>query len=149
MADVEFLPDISGSHQQSEPMPQNESNAINGYIDQIVKARWLAMGLSQTDLAEVLGLSCAELQKEDNGTDGAAHRLQLADLLNVPVDFFRRPAGETRQEDPDLVSIEPFGSLQTLLALRLLRAFHKLSDQGAREMLVQLAEQIVKRQADR
>jgi transcriptional regulator with XRE-family HTH domain len=130
-------------------MPQKESNAIDGYIDQIVKARWLAMGLSQTDLAEVLGLTCAQMQKDDQGPDGAAHRLQLADVLNIPVDFFHRPAGETRQEDPDFFSIEPLGSLQTLLALRLLRAFHELTDQGAREMLVQLAEQIVKRQADR
>jgi transcriptional regulator with XRE-family HTH domain len=128
-------------------MTQEESNAVDGYIDQIVKARWLAMGLSQTDLAEVLGLSCAQVQKDDNGPNGAGHHLQLADALNLPVDFFR-PAGET-QEDPDLSSIEPFGSLQTLLALRLLRAFHELTDQAAKEVLVQLAEQIVKRQTDR
>jgi hypothetical protein len=129
-------------------MTPEESNAIDGHIDQIVKARWLAMGLSQTDLAEVLGLTCAQMQKDDKGPNGADHHLQLADALNVPVDFFRRAAGETR-EDPDLSSIEPFGSLQTLLALRLLRAFHELTDQAAKQMLVQLAEQIVKRQTDR
>jgi hypothetical protein len=129
-------------------MTQEESDAVDGHIDQIVKARWLAMGLSQTDLAEVLGLASAQMQKDDKGPNGAGRHLQLADALQVRVDFFRRPAGETGQEDPDLSSIEPFGSLQTLLALRLLRAFHELTDQAAKEMLVQLAEQIVKRQTD-
>jgi transcriptional regulator with XRE-family HTH domain len=129
-------------------MTPEESNAIDGQIDQIVKARWLAMGLSQTDLAEVLGLTCTQMQKDEKGPNGANH-LQLADALNVPVDFFRRPAGAISQQEPDLASLEPFGSLQTLLALRLLRAFHELTDQAAKEMLVQLAEQIVKRQADR
>lgn len=128
-------------------MTQKETNAVDGHIDQIVKARWLAMGLSQTDLAEVLGLTCAQMQKDDNGPNGAGHHLQLADALNVPFDFFRCPAGESRQDD--LSSIEPFGPLQTLLALRLLRAFHELTDHAAKEMLVQLAEQIVKRQTDR
>jgi hypothetical protein len=31
------------------------SNSTEGPIDQLVKARWLALGLSQNDLAEVLG----------------------------------------------------------------------------------------------
>ncbi|HEV7880471.1 hypothetical protein [Bradyrhizobium sp.] len=125
-------------------MTQEKSNAIDAQIDQIVKARWLAIGLSQSDLAEVLGLTCA---KEDKAPNGVVHHLQLADAFN-PVDFFRRLAGET-EEDQDLSSIEPFSPLQTLLALRLLRAFHELTDHAAKEMLVQLAEQIVKRQTDR
>ena len=31
------------------------SKSTDGQIDQLVKARWLALGLSQYDLAEVLG----------------------------------------------------------------------------------------------
>ena len=31
-----------------------KGGGIDGPIDQLVKARWLAIGLSQTDLAEVL-----------------------------------------------------------------------------------------------
>ncbi len=31
------------------------SKSTDGQIDQLVKARWLALGLSQNDLAEVLG----------------------------------------------------------------------------------------------
>ena len=31
------------------------SKSTDGQIDQLVKARWLALGLSQDDLAEVLG----------------------------------------------------------------------------------------------
>ncbi len=128
-------------------MTQKESNAIDGHIDQIVKARWLAIGLSQADLAEVLGLAFAAVQKEDRAPNGAARHLHLVEAGDVPNGLDRQNADPT-QEDPDSSS-EPFNSLQTLLALRLLRAFHELTDQGAKEVLVQLAEQIVKRQIDR
>ena len=40
-------------------------------------------------------------------------------------------------------------SLQAMLDLRLLRAFRQLRDLRTKRTLVQLAEQLVKRQADR
>jgi ribosome-binding protein aMBF1 (putative translation factor) len=36
---------------------------IDGPLDQLVKARWLAIGLSQTDLAEVLGAASSQTQR--------------------------------------------------------------------------------------
>jgi transcriptional regulator with XRE-family HTH domain len=127
-------------------MTQQESNVIDGHIDEIVKAKWLAMGLSQSDLAEVLG----QIQNDDKASNGtsAGRLMQIAEALNVPVTFFHRQPGTTGQEERDLSSIAPLDSLQSLLALRLLQAFHELTDQGAREVLVQLAEQIVKRQVN-
>ena len=127
-------------------MTQKEENAIDGQIDQIIKARWLAIGLSETDLAEVLGL--ASHQDDDNGANetGAGRLVQIAEALDVPVDvLFHRP-GKTQQNDRELSSLSPFTPLQSLLALRLLRAFHALTDQGTKEVVVQLAEQMVKRQ---
>ena len=128
-------------------MTQKEGNATDdGQIDQIIKARWLAIGLSETDLAEVLGL--ASRQNDDNGANetGTERLVQIAAALDVPVDvLFHRP-GKTQQNGWELSSLSPFTPLQSLLALRLLRAFHALTDQGAKEVVVQLAEQIVKRQ---
>jgi hypothetical protein len=124
-----------------------ESDALDGHIDQAVKARWLAIGLSQTDLAEVLGL--AQVQKGDNGSNGAGagHLTQVAEALELSAGS-RRPNGGAR---PGLhySPAEPGNSLQALLALRLLRAFHELNDQSMREVVVQLAEQMVKRQVSR
>jgi transcriptional regulator with XRE-family HTH domain len=124
------------------------NNATDGHIDQLVKARWLAIGLSQSDLAEVLDAAFKQTHREGNGSNdsGAGRLLQVAEALDIPLDFFRSHAVRTRQEEPDLSSDETFSSL---LELRLLRAFHELRDHRTRQMLVHLAEQIVKRQASR
>jgi len=122
---------------------------IDGPLDQLVKARWLAIGLSLTDLAEVLGAASSQAQKDDSGAHGADTRrlMQVAEELDIPMDFFHSPALGAGPNGSDH-SAEPRGSLQSLLELRLLRAFHELRDHRTKRMLIRLAEQIVRRQAD-
>jgi hypothetical protein len=121
-------------------MSQEDSNVVDLHIDRIVKARWLALGLSPADLAEALG---PDGPKDDKTANGGGSPLRLAGTLDVRAASLHFPA---RSGEPDLSSIEGLGSVETMLALRLLRAFHGLNDQATREVLVQLAEQIVKRQ---
>jgi transcriptional regulator with XRE-family HTH domain len=122
------------------------SNATEGHIDQLVKARWLAFGLSQSDLAEVLGAAIRQIPAEGDASRAAAGRLlQIADVLGFPPNFVRSSA-ETRQDHPPE---QNGGSLQSLLDLRLLRAFRELQDQRSKRMLIHLAEQIVRREASR
>jgi hypothetical protein len=123
------------------------SDATDAVIDQIVKAGWLAIGLSQADLVEVLDVAFRQAQKDGNGSNdaGATRLMQVAEALDIPVDLFRSHAVKTRPEQPDPSSDETFNSL---LELRLLRAFRELRDHRTRRMLVHLAEQIVRRQAN-
>jgi transcriptional regulator with XRE-family HTH domain len=127
------------------------SNATDGHIDQLVKAGWLAIGLSQTDLAEVLGAASQPNRKDGNGPNGvdAGRLMQVAEALDIPVASVRGPATRAGQEQRDFSSADTLNSLQSLLELRLLRAFHEIEDQQTKRMLVQLAEKIVKRQANR
>jgi transcriptional regulator with XRE-family HTH domain len=102
-------------------------NATDGHIDQLVKARWLAIGLSQSDLAEVLGAAIKQTPAEGDASKAAAGRLmQIADALGFPPNFVRSSVEtrqETRQETREDHSPEQSGgSLQSLLDLRLLRA---------------------------
>lgn len=125
-------------------------NATDGHIDQLVKARWLAIGLSQSDLAEVLGAAIKQTPAEGDASRAAAGRLmQIADALGFPPNFVRSSV-ETRQEAREDHSPEQSGgSLQSLLDLRLLRAFRELHDHRSKRMLIHLAEQMVRRQANR
>jgi transcriptional regulator with XRE-family HTH domain len=125
-------------------------NATDGHIDQLVKARWLAIGLSQSDLAEVLGAAIKQTPAEGDASKAAAGRLmQIADALGFPPNFVRSSV-ETRQETREDHSPEQSGgSLQSLLDLRLLRAFRELHDHRSKRMLIHLAEQMVRRQANR
>jgi transcriptional regulator with XRE-family HTH domain len=128
------------------------TGAPEGQIERLVKARWLAIGLSQTDLADVLGAAFDQARRDGpklNGAD-ATRLMQVAEALDIPVELFHSHAG-MEQEEPDaaLAERESMSSLQSLLELRLLRAFHELRDHRTRRTLVYLAEQIVKRQANR
>jgi transcriptional regulator with XRE-family HTH domain len=119
----------------------------DGHIDQLVKARWLAIGLSQTDLAEVLDATFQQTA-DGNGSNGVDtdRLMQVAEALEIPADFFY---GKTIRTEQEASSAQCAGSLQSVLALRLMRAFQDLTDQRTKEVLVQLAEQIVKRQIHR
>lgn len=114
-------------------------NTTDGQVDQLVKARWLALGLSQKDLAEVLGG-----RVDGNGMKGAdLHRLrQVADALGIPGGVVQVRAGGGTGEP-----CARDESLQSLLELRLLRLFREVRDHNTKRMLLQLTEQIVRRQA--
>jgi transcriptional regulator with XRE-family HTH domain len=122
------------------------SNSTDGQIDQLVKARWLALGLSQDDLAEVLGAPGQRAPKSANGAGRAdvGRLMQVADALGVSHDLFQGLAPAAKKTTNCGTDSE---TMQALLELRLLRMFRELQDHNAKRMLIQLAEQIVKRQA--
>jgi transcriptional regulator with XRE-family HTH domain len=122
------------------------SKPTDGQIDQLVKARWLALGLSQDDLAEVLGARGQPAPKPGNGAGraDAGRLMQVAEALGVSHDLFQGLAPAPRK--PDCATGES-DAMQALLELRLLRLFRELRDHNAKRMLIQLADQIVKRQA--
>jgi hypothetical protein len=115
------------------------------HIDQIVKARWLAVGLSHADLAEVLGLAFQKDERDGNGSVGVStgRLMQVAEALELSPEFFRSLSAGTGQRGPDVSSTE-----QSLLGLRLLQAFNDLRDRRTKRLLIHLAEQMAKRQAD-
>ena len=124
-------------------MSQENGNVVDLHIERIVKARWLALGLSQADLAEALG---RDGTKDDHAANGGGSPLRLAGALELHADSLNFPPRPGGRDEPDLSLVEGLGSVETLLALRLLRAFHALNDPATKEVLVQLAERIVKSQ---
>lgn len=121
------------------------SKSTDGQIEEMVKARWLEIGLSQTDLAEALGAAPAAKRSRGPGneTDRLSH---LADALGISAHLFNghgKTAAPAKSEPPERRD----ESLQALLELRLLRLFHEVRDHNTKRMLIQLVEQIVRRQA--
>jgi hypothetical protein len=129
-------------------MTEIEENSPDRHIDQIIKTKWHAIGLTQADIAEVLNCGLARIQenKARRPRKANADLMRVAKALDVPSDG---TAHGVRQQRPGLPSIEPLGAMQALLTLRMNRAFHALTDQRAKEVLVRLAEQIVKREHNR
>ncbi|MDH2384628.1 hypothetical protein [Bradyrhizobium sp. CER78] len=120
------------------------STSQDDQINQLVQARWRAIGLSQADLAEIL-CSGASLQK--NSVDGtvkvdSGRLATVAEMLGIAADMLnRRPATTAPTQTGQAAE-----SLQSLLELRMLRVFRDVQDPDTKRILIELAEQIVKRQ---
>jgi transcriptional regulator with XRE-family HTH domain len=69
-------------------------------IGRKIRALRLERGLSQSGLAEGIGLTFQQVQKYEKGTNRvSAGRLQrIADMLNTPVMFFYGGIGSARQK---------------------------------------------------
>ncbi|QOZ31779.1 hypothetical protein [Bradyrhizobium sp. CCBAU 53421] len=119
------------------------STSQDDQIDQLVQARWREIGLSQADLAEIL---CAGASLQKAGVDGTVKvdtgRLAtVAEMLGITADILnRRPAAAQAQGG------QAAESLQSLLELRMLRVFRDVQDPDTKRILIELAEQIVRRQ---
>src|SRR5882672_4794998 len=96
-------------------------------IGRKIRALRLERGLSQSNLADGIGLTFQQVQKYEKGTNRvSAGRLQrIADILNIPVTFFFTGMG-TRAKKRD-ASDTGLAFMQTKGAVRLMRAYSEIS----------------------
>jgi transcriptional regulator with XRE-family HTH domain len=71
-------------------MPRNAINPTDKHVGSRLRMRRLMFDMSQTDVADALGLTFQQLQKYEKGTNRiSASRLQhTSQILQVPVSFF-------------------------------------------------------------
>src|SRR3954467_2175176 len=108
-----------------------------------VRSRRLECRLSQTELAERIGVTFQQVQKYEKGVNriGAGRLQRISEALEVPISFFfdATPHGASRGviSRPDSV----FGFMQTSGSVRIVKAFHKIKSRKARELLVNMVEE--------
>ncbi len=129
-------------------MPKDGLHPTDKHVGQRVRMRRLMLGMSQTNVADALGLTFQQLQKYEKGANRiSASRLQhLAHVFQVPVSFFFEgaphvPGGHHAQTDapsPQYVS----DYLATSDGLHLTKAFMQIRDSKLRRSIVNLVEQI-------
>jgi transcriptional regulator with XRE-family HTH domain len=103
--------------------------------------------MSQTDLAEQLGVTFQQVQKYEKGMNrvGAGRLTKMANVLGVPV---TKLLGQ--DEDRSVTRTSPGGSQSPLElltvpgALRLLRAFGQFKDGKQRRTIVTIVESILR-----
>ena len=105
--------------------------------------------LSQTDLADGLGLSFQQVQKYEKGMNriGASRLQQIAHILQVPVTFFFETASP---HPPTVARDQPLANLNDFMAtpdgLALAKAFMTIGDIRLRRRIVDLVEAIERNQ---
>ena len=111
-------------------------------IGRKIRALRLERGLSQSGLADGIGLTFQQVQKYEKGTNRvSAGRLQrIAEILNTPVMFFYSGMGpQAKKRDPRTTSL---AFLQTKGAIRLIRAYSEIGSRATKYALVVLAESL-------
>jgi transcriptional regulator with XRE-family HTH domain len=112
-----------------------------------VRARRLENRLSQTDLANKIGVTFQQVQKYEKGTNriGAGRLQRISEALEVPITFFFGNQGLSSQSN-ELKEISGdssvFGLLQTSGSVRILKALHRIKSRKAKQLLVELAEEL-------
>lgn len=132
-------------------------NPIDIHVGSRVRLQRMLRGISQEKLGEKLGLTFQQIQKYEKGVNriGASRLFDLANVLNVPVQFFydEAPVDQARVQ-PQLGFAERpseayiFEFLNTREGLELNRAFAKISDPRSRRAVVELVRAIAQEHDD-
>ena len=110
-----------------------------------VRSRRLECRLSQTELADRIGVTFQQVQKYEKGVNriGAGRLQRISEALEVPVTFFFGTSATGGSLPPRQVSTNAesvFGFLQTSGSVRMVKAFHKIKSRRSRELLVAMTE---------
>jgi transcriptional regulator with XRE-family HTH domain len=132
-------------------MPSNAINPTDKHVGSRLRMRRLMLDMSQTDIANALGVTFQQVQKYEKGTNRiSASRLQhISQILQVPVSFFFEGApaasgiphpAKGRADAPSPAYVADF--LATSDGLALVKAFMCIEDPKLRRSIVRLVEEI-------
>ncbi len=128
-------------------MPRSTPHPTDKHAGQKLRTRRNMLGMSQTKLADALGLTFQQVQKYEKGTNrmGASRLQQISRILDVPVEFFfeglQHQQKQNGQSDaPSLQYVSDY--LASADGLQLTRAFTQISDVSIRRSIVRLIERI-------
>ena len=113
--------------------------AMEQSIGARLRARRRQLGLSQSDLAEKLGVSFQQVQKYERGSNriAASTLVAAAEALSTNVSSLVGEDGGGREEEDEL-----FRALARPGAIEMLRAFNAIPDSRARAALLTLAQEM-------
>ena len=116
-------------------------------IGRRLRARRLECRLSQSELADKIGVTFQQVQKYEIGRNrmGASRLEQAAAALDVPISFFfdGAAAGAPKMTGKNAAA-SVFGLIQTSGAVRMVKAFHKIRSRKSRQILVEICEALAR-----
>jgi transcriptional regulator with XRE-family HTH domain len=112
---------------------------VDKIVGRNVRIYRLAKGLSQTDLANKLGITFQQIQKYEKGTNrvGSGRLFEISQFLGISLlALFEGSKAALATNDES----SPFGLLADPLSLRLVQAFSEIAERRTRYSLVELVE---------
>ena len=127
------------------------AHAVDKQVGGQVRARRLELGMSQSKLADAVGLTFQQIQKYEKGTTrvSASRLQQFSNILGVPVPFFfeESPSSPSRRKlkfaDAAITHVSEFISSPN--AQDLMKAYTKIKDTKWRRSIVAFVEELAAR----
>jgi transcriptional regulator with XRE-family HTH domain len=127
---------------------ERASILIDQQVGSRVRMRRLMLKLSQTDLADGIGVTFQQVQKYEKGMNriGASRLQQIAHILQVPVTFFFETVETASPNRPKVAQDQSLAKLNDFMATRdgltLAKSFMRIGDNQVRRRIVDLVEEI-------
>ena len=131
-------------------MVKKQPNPVDIHAGARLRTRRKEMGMSQTKLADAIGLTFQQVQKYEKGSNrmGSSRLMQLANVLKVPVTFFfenapgqPKPSGKA----PSATYVSEF--LATSDGQALARAFMRIKNVQVRRDITKLVADLGAKEA--
>jgi transcriptional regulator with XRE-family HTH domain len=122
-------------------MSRKRANSMDKTVGRNIRVYRLAKGLSQTELADSLGVSFQQVQKYEKGVNrvGSGRLYQISGILDAPVmSFFE--GGESQVHSK---AASPLDLLTDPQSLRLVKAFAEIPNPKTRRSVVALVEAMI------
>ena len=124
--------------------PVRKPNDVDAHVGARLRQRRMLLGISQEQLAEMLGLTFQQVQKYERGTNriSASRLFQLARALDTPITWFfdemaldrgverEKAVSETEDNDP----------MSWRETLELVRVYSRIDDRKVRKKLYEMAK---------
>jgi transcriptional regulator with XRE-family HTH domain len=112
-----------------------------------VRMRRKMLAISQEQLADALGITYQQVQKNENGTNriGASRLQQMSHILQVPVEFFFEgaPNASAPHDSGSALSVAQIDDfISNSDGLRLIGAFMRIDNAAVRRRIVMLVQEI-------
>jgi len=122
-------------------------DGVDGLVGRDIKVLRLNQRISQTDLANALGVSFQQVQKYENGTNrvSSGRLFKIASLFRVPITAFFEGVEDCPNDSPTKL---PIALLAEPYAMRLVQAFSTLDNTELRRSVVELIERIAARKLE-
>jgi transcriptional regulator with XRE-family HTH domain len=141
--------EIMGGVEERLESPGRKPNPMDIHVGSRVRLRRMVIGMSQEKLGEKMGLTFQQIQKYEKGTNriGASRLYQLAQIMDVPVQFFfedaplayaTRTASMVAGFAESKTEAFLLDFLNSRDGLELNRAFVKITDPKVRKRVVEL-----------
>ena len=111
---------------------------VDVFVGRRARERRTLEGMSQTAVADKLGIAFQQLQKYERGFNriGASRLYELAQLFDVPVSYFYEGMEQGKSAPADV--------LTTRETLELVRAYYSISDPAVRDCIRKLTQAAAK-----